>query len=390
MNRTRKVLVVIADDLGRDLYAAAPMPRLKALESVGRSYLNPWMGPVCSNFRAGFLTGREPQDPSNLVFGNFPSSVPGYALPTAHDTLLPQLAPGTNAYHGKAHVQNAQYYTHPNECGWQSFSGSLGNIGDYYSWEHVVDGWPTQTSSYAGYVVRDGALASVESGTDLVVAAFHLPHNPYHNPPSELHTQQLPLDTSWKQAMAMCEALDNLAGDLIQRAVQLGYVVIFLSDNGTAPALGGKKGTLYELGINCPMFVVGVGVAAGIGPSGALVQSTDHHATIIELLGGAPGGLNSISYAPDIFGSGSWSGRVWARASRSIVVGEIPPEIGWDRAARNKRYKLISRRTTQAVIEDFYDLVADPLEQDNLLLRQDLTPAQRAVYERLKNELPTA
>ena len=385
----RKVLVVIADDLGRDLYAAAPMPRLKMLEATGRSYLNAWMGPVCSNFRAGFLTGREPQDPLNLVFGNFPSSVPGYAVPTAHGTLLPQLAPGSNVYHGKSHVQNAQYYTHPNECGWQSFSGSLGNLSSYYLWEHVVDGWPTQTSDYAGYVVRDGARASVEAGTDLVVASFHLPHNPYHDPPIELHSQQLPLDTTWKKALAMCEALDNLAGELIERAVQLGYVVIFLSDNGTAPALGGKKGTLYELGVNCPMFVAGAGVVGGI-PSWALVQSTDHHSTIIELLGGVPGGLDSISYAPDIFGSSLWVGRSWARASKSIVVGELPPGGVWDRAARNKRYKLIARVPSQEPAEELFDLAADPLEQDNLLLHQDLTQAQRVAYERLKNELPTA
>ncbi len=153
----------------------------------------------------------------------------------------------------------------------------MSNLGNYSSWEKVVNGVPSTTTKYAGYDVRDDALASVQLGIDLVVAAFHLPHNPYHEPPAELHTQRPPWDT-WKYAMAMMQALDKLAGELIEQAIALGYLAVFLADNGTAPQLGGEKGTLHELGINCPLFWVGKGVKRDT--STALVQATDLYATV--------------------------------------------------------------------------------------------------------------
>lgn len=384
----RKVCVVFADDVGRELWDAAPIPLLKNLEAKGRRYLNGWEGPVCSNFRALFHCARPSHDPKNLVGGNFPAGDPNFSLPTDTGQLIGQVSPGSRAYHGKYHVCNELRYLHPLEAGFQLFTGSMTNLSNYFLWEKVVNGVPTTSSKYAGYDVRDDAVLSLQAGFDLVVASFHLPHNPYHEPPAELHSQSAPWD-NYKYAIAMMEALDKLASSVIEMALSLGYIVVFVADNGTAPQIGGKKGTLWELGINCPLFWIGSGVPAGTA-SEVLVSATDFHSTIMELRGAAPLQLDSVSYAQDVLGQ-PFTGRAYLKCSKWLATGEPPQYPTWDRAVRSKRWKLISLGAINGPIEKLFDLQNDRGEQTDLLLPENLPLSAQAqvAYNRLKSELPT-
>lgn len=379
-----KVLVVIVDDLGRDLMAQAPLVRLPELAKLGKAFTNPWMGPLCSNFRACFNSGRESHDLWNLVGGNFPAGDPNFYLPYENGGLLGQQAPGATAYIGKWHLSHANNYAHPNFCGWDYFSGSMTNLGDFYSWVKVTNGSASQESVYAPFHTHDEALAQIKAGIDLVVASFHLPHNPYHEPPAGYHTQRPPWD-NYKYAIAMTECLDVLAGNLIEQAFVNGYGIFFLSDNGTAPALGGKKGTLYEQGINCPLFVLGRGILPGTVSD--LVQATDFHATILDLMDGGVSPEASNTFAPALFDA-PYVRRNWNHCSKWFATGQVPEYATWDRAARSKNWKLMSVQQSGATVEKLFDLQNDRAEQNDLI-PGGLSGAALIAYNRLKFELPT-
>ncbi len=378
----RNVLLIVLDDLGLDLWSVAPMPAMRRLEEIARVYPTFWAGPVCSNFRARMQTGLRSYRAGNLVGRNLPSpSQPTWSLPTSHGNLLAQNLPGVSTYRGKWHLAGIADYDHPLAAGYLHWSGTMYGGGNYFHWEKIVDGQVSTSDVYATLDVAQDATVDVLSDTNFVVAAFKVPHAPLHEPPPGFHSFGPPWDAR-KYVFAMLEAWDRIAGRLIDIALARGYIVIVTADNGTDAMLGGRKDTLYEAGLRCPLIVAGAGVVPGA--SSRLVEGVDLHATIMELRGGTAATRDSFSFARDLFGC-SDEPHVVLECDKWDRTGSPPTAQGWQRAVRDERWKLI---VLGSAAEEFYDLQHDPLEADDLLIRS-LSSEQRDAYQFLRGQIPT-
>ena len=139
------VLLIIADDYGvssHGLYgyasSSAPTPNLDSLAAQGAVFGNAWVTPMCSPTRARILTGR---------YG-FRTGVgsPGPLGPISLDEYTVAQALKTLGYStgcfGKWHLAgpNNGEDDNPNLMGFDRFTGSRANLGDYFNWSKVVDG----------------------------------------------------------------------------------------------------------------------------------------------------------------------------------------------------------------------------------------------------------
>ncbi|MEM7514664.1 MAG: YHYH protein, partial [Bacteroidota bacterium] len=188
------------------------------------------------------------------------------------------------------------------------------------------------------------------------------PHSPFHTPPDSMYTRDV-INSDLHRYMAMVEALDFDINRLLENIppnVLENTIIIYMGDNGTPNSIlqgfpnRHGKGSVYQGGVNVPMFISGKGVSRIGEQENALVQSVDLYATILELAGvELAGGLhNSLSIKPLLTGQNF--------SSRPYAYTENAEE--W--AIRNDRYKLINFNTGT---QEFYDLQEDPLENENLI-----------------------
>jgi arylsulfatase A-like enzyme len=406
------VLLIIADDLGVDrvgAYATVPdpghTPRIDALAAQGILFRNAYANPVCSPTRATLLTGRYGfRTGIGLAMNYFLDT---FELP-ASETCLPQaLVPAMrSSLTGKWHMgaQKVSGLLHPLLVGFEHHLGVTalipGFINDgYYLFSKNVDGIESLWSTYNTTDTVDDALAQIgRFGSDpwCLWVTFHAPHAPFHKPPSNLHTFNLPASVSGNipiHMKAMTEAMDTEIGrmlDSMDPAVLARTIIIFIGDNGTdkpaaSPPLNPDKlkGTVYEGGIHVPLIVAGPGIAAGATCS-ALVNSTDLYATIAEIAGVPhPTATDSVSLVPYFTDPAQRSLRDFAYAEIFQPNG-YGPYTSRKRATRGERFKLIWNYTLSDVpsSKELYDLQSDPAETANLLLSPPLsTEAAAALAE---------
>lgn len=421
--RPPNILVLIADDLGIEgvgaygPIAAPPYtprtPYLDLLAQHGTLFRNCWSNPGCSPTRATLLTGRYSFRTGIGQAINYQFSP--FELPLDQPSIPRQLSNGTrSAALGKWHLatQNGTGRRHPGLMGFDVFRGSMkilpGFISDaYYSWEKVVDGKASISTKYTTTDTVDDALEFIDETTDpwFLWVAFHAPHSPFHKPPADLHSFDLPPKVSDDVALhmlAMTEAMDREIGRLLMSLdpeVRDNTIVVFIGDNGapasvTVPPLDPQhaKNTVYEGGLRVPLIVAGPGVMRGVECNG-LVNSTDVFATVLDishsqLPGNAPAPpKDSVTLTPYFTDPHRSSLRPWIYAEYFKPNGINPSVIR--RAMRGWRYKLIqSLHPTAGVLdEEFYDLLADPLETTNLLDFQALPTSITDELTRLRDEL---
>jgi len=391
------ILLIVGDDLGVDLVGAygehpspANTPVINSLSAGGVLFRNVWSDPVCSPSRATLLTGRHCFR-TGFGWGTdyFTSAT---ELPLSEFTIAEALGPSyRTAAVGKWHLGSLKVSgeLHPNLQGFEHFRGTMavfpsfiGN--EYYSWDKVIDGAHSVSTTYVTTEVVNDALDVINSfGNDpwFLWVAFQAPHAPFHKPPSNLHTYNLPANIATSipiHIKAAVEAMDAEIGRLLDTlgpTVLANTIVIFVGDNGTdkngsTPPFNPKKakGTIYEGGINVPLIVRGPGVAVG-QECAALAGTTDLFATIAELGGVAPvTAEDSVSFAP-LLANPSLPGMRTSVYSEMFFPNGAGPYSTRLRAVRDARYKLIytySASTIPGKVE-FYDLQADPFETNNLL-----------------------
>jgi arylsulfatase A-like enzyme len=405
-------LILVADDFGvdgvgvysrDDLYghpgegaSPGPTPTLDALAADGVLFRNAYATPTCSSTRAATLSGR-------LGFRTGVGRVGGQ-LDVA-ETTLPELVAAThhNAALGKWHI-GGNDADHPIDSGFDYYAGGLGGGvgGDYFSWTKVTNSASGSASTendhdvYATSDAVDEALGQIAAFGDdewLVWVAFNAPHSPFHVPPSGLTT--LAVDDGSSDTLkyeAAVEAMDSEIGRLlagIPASVLADTTVIFLGDNGTprgvveAPFDSNRaKGSVYEGGINVPLIVTGpwIDPADEGSESLAVVQTTDLFATIAEIVGVASTAEDSVSLVPYLADPA-----LPTTLRRPYAYGEtfspngFGPYTTQERGIRDDRYKLIWR---DGVYEEFFDLDADPFEDDNLLVL-GTTPEEDAAFDAL-------
>lgn len=311
---------------------------------------------------------------------------------------------------GKWHLADNRngWAEHPNKVGFDHFSGRIfGWPASYYAWNKLTDGNFTGTTGYSPNEFANDALEWIGKQSErpwFLWYAFNLPHAPLHMPPEDLwQSDHSDIDpqaeiggTSQAHFHAMMEAMDTEISKLLDSLapeVRDNTYVIFMGDNGTdrssvsAPFRPtGAKGSVYQGGVNVPLIVTGPGVARGAS-SNAMINSTDMFATIIEMAGidvakVVPENvtLDSVSFLPYLSDPDLDSRREWLYAD--YFDDNLAGVETADYAMRNSRYKLLRNKGE----EEFYDLVEDPYEHNNLLAGT-LTEQENDEYNSLQQQL---
>ncbi|MEM7310855.1 MAG: sulfatase-like hydrolase/transferase [Planctomycetota bacterium] len=411
------VLIVVVDDVGIDQIPAyglgadlPPTPTLDSFAAEGVLFRNAYSNPVCSPTRAQVLTGRHAFRTGIGHIVGPGMTTPEFFQLAPEETILPEMLDlGTGGLYdhaaiGKWHLYDGAvgFETAPNDAGFNHFAGTPSNLGfdflAYYNWLKVVDGSFFVTTTYATTDQIDEALAFMSTAPEpwLCYLAFSAAHVPFHEPPAQLHTQDLsaadPITNPRPYYKATVEAIDTELGRM---KAGMGALfdrtnMFFLADNGTPfevviPPFDPQhaKVTLYEGGCHVPFLVTGPAVAQPGTESDALVSMVDLFATIAELAAVdldtvMPPGfeLDSVSLLPYLADSSTPSLRRTVFSQLFGPLGSAPYNLeGY--MLRDDRYKLIRVFTPglPGYPVEFYDLWNDPHEQNDLL-GVGLTPDQ--------------
>jgi arylsulfatase B len=392
------ILLIIADDLGLDPtpgYLPGPtkaaMPHLESLMASGLTFDNAWANPLCSPTRATIISGKYGASTNVLNVQELST------LDLSETTVFEYLQQINSGYDasviGKWHLGGeVSTLTDPNDQGVPHYTGLLsGGVQNYFNWMQTTDGVQATNGNYITQVLTDSALAWINSRTEpwFCWLAYTAPHVPLHRPPLFMH-EQGPLSTEADSIsahplpyfMAMIESLDFSLGrimDSVPTDVLANTVIIFIGDNGTdGPVIQAPydadhaKGSLYEGGVRVPLVITGPGVTRHNEREAALVNSTDLFATIVELTGHPlPQYEQSKSLLPLFTQTGI--------AHRTCLRTEVSGQMDGGYALRNAQYKVIVKTNGD---QEFYDLLTDPFEANDLLLGS-LTSEQQQALDQL-------
>ncbi len=396
------ILLYIVDDVGVDPipnYAAgsqkAHMPTLEALMDSGLTLDNAWSSPLCSPSRANILTGKYGFRTNVLSPTTFSQ------LDTAETTLhtyLDQVSNGmySSSLIGKWHLSGQMNpdKNYPAKCGIPHYAGNLGGaVQDFWDWDLAVNGTVTPEVSYLTSTYTDLAINWINQQNQpwFCWLAHNSPHEPLHVPPAHMHAQgNLPADQDSIDAnpfpyfQAMLESTDYELGrllDSLPQAVRDNTVVIFIGDNGTPrnvlqrPYAGKQsKSSLYQGGIHVPMVIAGPGITRQGEREDALINFTDLFTTIVELAGYP---LREYHDSKSFWPLLTQAGPSIRKCAYTEKITDNNSVAGW--TTRDETYKLI--RFSDGV-DEFYDLIADPYEKNNLL-SGTLTPQEQMAFDNL-------
>ena len=253
------------------------------------------------------------------------------------------------------------------------------------------DGSAEAQTGYITEVFTDLAIDWVgeQSKPWFLWLAYNAPHTPYHVPPADMHSQgALPDFTTGTDPLpyylTAIEAMDFQIGRLLESmpaAERDNTVLIFIGDNGTpnqaaqSPYTGSTvKNTLYQGGINVPMFIGGSGVTR-TGTDTNLLTGTDLFATIAQIAGVNVTEYHDSKSFKNLFSEST--------GVRDFQYSELKNGTDESWAISNGSYKLLTGSTGN---EEMYHLTEDPYEQNNLL-NGTLTAAEEAAKTALETEL---
>jgi arylsulfatase A-like enzyme len=421
------ILLLLIDDLGAESTSvypdlagdsgAVPVPNIEALAENGLVFDNAWASPVCSPTRGTIVSGKYGYRTGVTTVGN--------VLPTDTVTLFDRLTSESPDYgqavFGKYHLgggnsrsidplpgspypEAAGVLQHVRDLGIPTFRGILaGGISDYFNFTtYDISGPDEVTTKFATSALTDYAIDYIHGHEEahpdepwFVYQAYNAPHavvggnSPFQVPPAELHSVDLSsvgdpppgtIATNLPVYKALVQSLDTEIGRLLAEVDLDDTVVIFVGDNGTpntakdtGTGIRNSKGSVYEGGFRVPLIVAGAGVTRR-GREDDLVVTTDLYASILGLAGGSVNQINdSYSFKPLLSDAAATNGRTHSFSEVSQGANNRSYAI------KDKRYKLLytSRRW------ELYDLVADPLETNNLIASE----AHAAVLATLKEQV---
>lgn len=385
------ILLIIADDLGKDATNGFTegnikpnTPHIDAIRNNGLSFSNLWVNPTCTPTRASIITGKYGY--STNVKGA------GDVLAQSEVTLQKYIHDNTNngyasALIGKWHLSGNNSMVNPESFGIDYYAGlNRGAVDNYYRWQLSERGIIGLETSYITEKLTDLSIDWVnqQSKPWFLWLAYTAPHTPFHVPPSNTHSQgDLPSYSSGMNPlpyyMAAIESMDYQIGRLlnnIPNEEKDNLVIIFIGDNGTPMQVAQNpyssatvKSTLYQGGVNTPMFISGINVSR-VGTDDNLITSTDLFATIAEIAG-----VNT----PQVHDSKSFKSLLSQSSKiRDYQYSEMKDETDEQWTISNKEYKLIFHANGNG---EMYNLLNDPYEQDNLLNRTLSTAESDAKIE---------
>jgi len=396
VNAQPNILFIMADDMGKDAtfgFSEGSIkpntPNLNAIKNSGLSFNNFWVNPTCTPTRGSIITGK---------YG-FRTGLKwaGDQITTSEKILQKFIKEETNnkyvsAIVGKWHLSGNNQSTTPENFGLDYYAGILsGAVQDYYNWRISEDGSSSNETTYATEHLTNKAIDWIGSQEKpwFMWLAYNAPHTPFHIPPTNMHSQgALPEYRAGLDAVpyyfAAIEAMDFQIGRLIESIPENkleNTIIIFIGDNGTPNQAAQSpytnqtvKGSLYQGGINTPMFISGYGVNR-TGMDNNLIVSTDLYLTIANLCG---------VQGTQIYDSKSFIPLLTLNTTiRDFQYSEMDNGTNDSWAIRNLNYKLIVNANGN---EEMYDMISDPYEQNNLLL-SNLSNDQQSAKNILELEL---
>ena len=377
------IVLIVADDLGyADLGVQGSSdvlsPRLDALAAEGVRFTSGYVSaPDCSPTRAGMLTGRYQQR-----FGHERSpprpSPPGVGLPVEETTLsdLLRSAGYATGLVGKWHLGVDPEF-HPMNRGFDEFFGFLWGKHSYIDWSAdisnpILRGFePVVESTYLTEAFTREAVSFIRRHRDgpfFLCLSYNAVHEPLESPPQQyLDRFSDVADPARRIFLAMLAAMDDGVGEVLDELEATGAagnsLVIFLSDNGGAPAvnaslntpLRGEKAELWEGGIRVPFFLRWKGhVPAGVVYDDPVIQ-LDILPTALVAAGVAPPGdrlIDGVNLVPHLDGSDTREPHA-----------ELFWRYGTPSAVRKGSWKLIR---PGGVPPQLYDLIEDVGETTDL------------------------
>ena len=371
------ILLIIADDMGRDATfgfsegSLKPItPHINSIKNSGITFQNFWSYPTCSPTRASIITGKYGYRTGVKWAGD--------VLPSTERSLQKYIKEETGSRYnsaviGKWHLSGNNSSLDRSAFGIDYYAGLMGGgLQNYFQWNLTNDLGTNLQSGYSSKIFTDLAMDWVGAQEQpwFLWLAYNAPHTPFHKPPSIMHNQgEL---TNYSEGMdpmpyylAAIEAMDFQIGRLINGLTQEerdNTIILFMGDNGTPNEVGQSpypdnavKGSLYQGGINVPLFVSGKGVQR-TGNDYNLLTSTDLFSTIAQLAG-----VDS----DEIHDSKSFMNLLTADdGQRAFQYSEMESPNASKWAISNGDYKLIVRANGA---QELYDLVSDPYESENLI-----------------------
>ena len=371
------ILLIIADDLGKDAingYSEGSVkpntPHLDDIRNNGITFNNLWVYPTCSPTRASIITGRYGYR-TNVKWA-------GDVLNNSENILHNYIKTETNnkyatAIVGKWHLAGAFNTTfNPENLGMDYYAGLLAGGGGYTQWNLTEDENTTVESSYITEKFTELSIDWINAQNKpwFLWLAYTAPHTPFHLPPNEMHSQgNLPEYSTGMNPtpyyMAAIEAMDYQIGRLLDNLTEEernNTIFIFIGDNGSPNQVVQvpyssltAKGSLFQGGINTPMFVSGAGVSRR-GNDENLISGTDLYATIAEIAGVTVNTINDSKSFTSLFSSN--------QNIRNYQYSEMDDGITDAWTISNGDYKLIVSSSGE---EQMYDLLNDPYESTDLL-----------------------
>ena len=371
------ILLIIADDMGRDATfgfsegGLKPItPHINSIKNSGITFQNFCSYPTCSPTRASIITGKYGYRTGVKWAGD--------VLPSTERSLQKYIKEETGSRYnsaviGKWHLSGNNSSLDRSAFGIDYYAGLMGGgLQNYFQWNLTNDQGTNLQSGYSSKIFTDLAMDWVGAQDQpwFLWLAYNAPHTPFHKPPSIMHNQgEL---TNYSEGMdpmpyylAAIEAMDFQIGRLINGLTQEerdNTIILFMGDNGTPNEVGQSpypdnavKGSLYQGGINVPLFVSGKGVQR-TGNDYNLLTSTDLFSTIAQLAG-----VDS----DEIHDSKSFMNLLTADdGQRAFQYSEMESPNASKWAISNGDYKLIVRANGA---QELYDLVSDPYESENLI-----------------------
>jgi arylsulfatase A-like enzyme len=371
------ILFIIADDLGKDAISGFTegnikpnTPNIDAIRNNGISFSNFWANPTCTPTRASIITGKYGYRTGVKAVGD--------ELSALETTLQKYISTQTNnkyatAIVGKWHLSGNNSAINPEIFGIDYYAGLIrGAVNDYYQWQLNEDSATTQVTEYITETFTDLSIDWInqQSKPWFMWLAYNAPHTPFHAPPINMHSQgNLPAYNNGLDPipyyMAAIEAMDFQIGrllDAIPEVERNNTIIIFIGDNGTPNQVAQNpyssatvKNTLYQGGVNVPMFISGNTVSRS-GTDNNLINSTDLFATIAEIAGISVNEIHdSKSFKPLLTSNNT---------IRDYQYSEMDNGTTDRWTISNGEYKLI---VSALGMEEMYYLVGDPYENNNLL-----------------------
>lgn len=374
---TPNILLIITDDMGKDATQGflegsikPNTPNLNKIKEEGLVFNNLWVNPTCSPTRASIITGKYGYRTGVKWAGD--------VLDQSEKILQQYINEATNnaystAIIGKWHLSGENSTVNPQSFGVDYYAGLIRGVAqNYYQWQLNENGTTSLNSEYTSKVFTDLSIDWIndQSKPWFLWLAYNAPHTPFHIPPNIMHAQG-ELSTYVEGVdpipyyMAAIEAIDYQVGKLLEGIPedQLdNTIIIFLGDNGSPTEVAQSpysnntvKGSLYQGGINVPMFISGKGVSR-TGEDNNLICSTDIFSTIADLAGVNVSEIHDSKSFKTLLSSES--------THRAFQYSEKDNETTDLWAISNGEFKLIISANGN---EEMYNLINDPYENDDLL-----------------------